>query len=75
MARPTKGDRDAILAKPHAKFGAILKENATRAGMTYGDYLVALAAEQLNLPEYIPGVRNSKNELDLYPQEVTDEAA
>lgn len=52
--RPSKGRRDAILAKPPVEFGAILKQNADAEGLSYGEYLVALAAEALNMPQYAP---------------------
>ena len=42
--RPSKGRRDAILAKPPVEFGAILKQNADAEGLSYGEYLVMLAA-------------------------------
>lgn len=52
--RPSKGQRDAILAKPPVEFGAILKHNADAAGLSYGEYLVMLAAEALGMPQYAP---------------------
>lgn len=73
--RPSKGERDAILAKPPVEFGAILKRNAKRLGMSYGDYLVYLAAERLEMPEYVPITRDRDNELELYPKEVDARAA
>lgn len=54
IGRPSKGPRDAIMAKPPLEFGAILKQNADAAGLPYGDYLVMLAAEALNMPQYAP---------------------
>lgn len=75
--RPSKGKRDSgILAKPPAEFGAILRENARRLNMSYGDYLVALAAERLNMPEFAPpSQRDRTSELDLFPKEVAHRAA
>lgn len=53
--RPSKGLRDSgILAKPDAEFGKILRANAEALDFSYGEYLVYLAAQQLNLPQYIP---------------------
>ncbi|GGI42872.1 hypothetical protein GCM10010988_41210 [Cnuibacter physcomitrellae] len=73
--RPNKGERDAILARPPVPFGAILKENADREGLSYGEYLVALAAQALGMPEYAPSQpRDRANELPL-PQEATNQAA
>lgn len=75
MPRPYKGDRDAILAKPAVPFAAILKENAMKQGLTYGDYLVALAAEALGMPQFAPTPpRKRGDELDL-PEEAPSAAA
>lgn len=53
--RPGKGKRDAILAKPAADFGKLLKARADALGYdSYGDYLVDLAADALGMPEYKP---------------------
>jgi hypothetical protein len=74
--RPSKGKRDSgILAKPPVEFGVILRENARRLGMSYGDYLVALAAERLNMPEFAPRPQDHTSELDLFPKEVVHRAA
>lgn len=54
MAQISKGERDAILAKPPIEFGKILKRNAKASNLTYGEYLVLLAAERLDLPQYAP---------------------
>ena len=74
--RPSKGRRDAILAKPPVAFGTILKSNAEALDLSYGDYLVKLAAEALDLPEFAPAPpRDRNNELDLPLQEATARAA
>lgn len=52
--RPSKGERDAILAKPPRPFGEILKHRAAEKGYSYGDYLVLLATEALDMPQYAP---------------------
>ena len=55
IGRPSKGTRDSgILAKPHSDFGKIIRANADAEGLSYGDYLVKLAAERLGLLEYAP---------------------
>lgn len=70
--RPSKGERDAILAKPAKDFGKLLKANADALGYdSYGDYLVDLAAEALGMPEYKPkrskpaATQNPIAELDI----------
>ena len=49
--RPSKGRRDAILAKSPVEYGAILQKNADAEGLYYGEYLVMLAADALGLRE------------------------
>lgn len=71
--RPSKGNRGAIMTRPSAEFAAILKRNADEQGMYYGDYLVALAAQALNMPQYSP-VRVPENQLDI-PEEAHPRAA
>jgi hypothetical protein len=75
IGRPSKGDRDAILAKPPIPFAAILKENAEKNGLSYGDYLLVLAAQALDLPQYAPKPpRDRAAELDI-PLEASAAAA
>jgi hypothetical protein len=69
MGRPRKGDRVAIAAKPERPFAEVLQHNATLLGMSYGDYLVYLAATQLDMPEYAPQPTKSLETLDgLLPE-------
>ena len=64
-----------MLAKPPAEFGVILRQNADDLGMPYGEYLVALAAQALNMPQYAPPPpRNRANEL-AFPEEARTRAA
>lgn len=75
IGRPSKGERDAILAKPPIAFAAILKENAEKAGYSYGDYLLSLAAKALDMPEHAPQpARDRANEID-FSKEVRTAAA
>jgi len=75
IGRPSKGIRDAILARPPVAFGMLLKQNAEQLGYTYGDYLVTLAAEALNMPQYAPAPpRDTTSELDI-PKEIAQKAA
>ncbi|OAZ41444.1 hypothetical protein A9Z40_01845 [Microbacterium arborescens] len=76
IGRPSKGRRDAILAKPPLEFGAILKSNADAEGLSYGEYLVKLAAERLNMPQYVPArPRNRAEELPINLEEAATRAA
>lgn len=76
IGRPSKGKRDAIMAKPAATFGVILRENALKLGYeSYGDYLVALAAQALDMPEYAPKPQLSRTEQLDFQQEANQAAA
>ncbi|MCY1718481.1 hypothetical protein OVA26_16215 [Microbacterium sp. SL62] len=52
--RPGKGARDAIVARPDIDLGDTIIYFAVRAHLTPGEYMVKLAAERLDMPEYIP---------------------
>jgi hypothetical protein len=75
IGRPSKGPRDAVTAKPPLPFGAILRENAKKMGLPYGEYLVLLAAERLDMLEYAPAAaRERANAID-FPEEAGTAAA
>lgn len=75
IGRPSKGQRDAILAKPPIPFAAILKENAEKSGYSYGDYLLALAAQALEMPQFAPEPARNRAEQLQFPQEASTTAA
>lgn len=52
--RPTKGPRDAIMVRPHADLGALIREQAEAEGMHIGDYVATVLAKQLGCPELAP---------------------
>lgn len=52
------------MAKPPVAFGEILRRNADSLGMTKGDYVVALLAAQLNMPQFSPAPL-TENQLDF----------
>ncbi len=54
MGRPRKGDRVAIAAKPERPLAEVIQRNAALLHMSYGDYIVYLAAMQLRMPEHAP---------------------
>lgn len=54
MGRPSKGERTVITAKPDVALGELIRRNATQLDMSYGDYIVALAAHALGMPEHAP---------------------
>lgn len=52
--RPTKGPRDAIMVRPHADLGALIREQAETEGIHIGDYVATVLAEQLGRPDLAP---------------------
>ncbi|KAB1636068.1 hypothetical protein [Pseudoclavibacter terrae] len=54
MGRPSKGERDAIMAKPAMPLAKVIRANAEASGYTNGDYITKLVAEALGMPEYAP---------------------
>jgi hypothetical protein len=75
IGRPSKGQRDAILAKPPGPFAAILKENAEKNGYSYGDYLLALAAQALEMPQFAPAPARPRADQLKFPEEAATAAA
>jgi hypothetical protein len=75
MARPSKGERVSIMAKPAVPLAEVIKHNATAVGLSYGEYVTALVAESLGMPEYAPKPpRDRANELPI-PLEAQTTAA
>lgn len=65
MGRARKGlDRAQIGAKPNGPLAEVIKANATALGMSHGDYMVALAAYALDMPEHAPEPTNTLETLD-----------
>ncbi|MFJ4167837.1 hypothetical protein ACIPY5_19975 [Microbacterium sp. NPDC089698] len=76
VGRPSKGARETISAKPPVPFATILKENATAEGLSYGEYMVKLAAVALGMLEFVPQPsRDRTNELVNFPEEASRSAA
>lgn len=51
------------MAKPSIEFAEILRRNAQALGLSNGEYMVALAAEALDMPQHSPApqVRDQLN--------------
>ena len=63
------------MAKPALPLAEVIKANADAIGLSYGEYVTALAAEALGMPEYAPRPsRDRANELPI-PQEARTTAA
>ena len=60
--RPSKGDRDAFMTKPARPVGDAIRHNAEELDMTYGDYIAAILARELGMPEHAPMPPHSNNE-------------
>ena len=52
--RKSKGDRDNFAVKPMRPVGDVIRANADRLGMTYGEYCAAILSDALGMPEYAP---------------------
>jgi len=52
--RKSKGDRDNFAVKPMRPVGDVIRANADRLGMTYGEYCAAILSTALGMPEYAP---------------------
>ncbi len=64
MGRPSKGERVAVNAKPDTVLAGIIKRNAVMLDMSAGDYMVALAAYALGLPDHAPQPGRSTEALE-----------
>ena len=54
FGRPSKGERDAFLTKPAVPVGELIRDNAEALGMSFGDYISAIVANHLGMPQYAP---------------------
>ena len=64
--RKSKGDRDNFAVKPMRPVGDVIRANADRLGMTYGEYCAAVLSNALGMPEYAPQpVTSDQQELPL----------
>ena len=52
--RKSKGDRENFAVKPMRPVGDVIRANADRLGMTYGEYCAAILSTALGMPEYAP---------------------
>lgn len=66
MGRPSKGERSLITARPDVELGDVIRRNAKMLNMSYGEYLVALAAHALGMPEHAPQPRRDTNVLAAF---------
>lgn len=52
--RPSKGDRDAFVTRPARPVGDEIRQRADAAGMHYGEYIAAVLAREVGMPELAP---------------------
>lgn len=65
MGRALKGiERKQIAAKPNGPLAEVIEENASALGMSKGDYIVAIAAYALGMPEHAPQPEHNLETLD-----------
>lgn len=64
MGRPSKGERVAVNAKPDTVLAGIIRRNAVMLDMSAGDYVVALVAYALDMPDHAPQPGRSTEALE-----------
>jgi hypothetical protein len=52
--RPSKGERDHLVTRPHTVLGEAARAEAERRGMTISDYLAGILARELGRPDLAP---------------------
>jgi len=57
--RPSKGDRDAFKVRPARPVGDRVRELADAAGMPYGEYISAILAREVGMPDLAPRAENA----------------
>jgi hypothetical protein len=60
--RPSKGDRDAFKVRPARPVGERVRELAEAAGMSYSDYIAAVLARDVGMPDLAPRTENVRHE-------------
>lgn len=60
--RPSKGDRDAFKVRPARPVGDVVRAQADAAGMTYGDYISAILAREVGMPDLAPRAPHANDE-------------
>lgn len=60
--RHYKGARDAMMIRPDLEVGHAVRARATEAGMTISDYVWALMARDVQMPERAPSARPRSDE-------------
>lgn len=60
--RPSKGDRDAFKVRPARPVGERVRELAEAAGMSYSDYIAAVLARDVGMPDLAPRAENARHE-------------
>ncbi|WP_282860370.1 hypothetical protein [Pseudoclavibacter helvolus] len=75
MGQKNKGDRVPIMARPLAPLAEAIKQTAKDAGLSYGDFLVTLAARELGMTEYAPKAEPPNRTQLAFEEEITTNAA
>lgn len=60
--RPSKGDRDAFVTRPPRAVGTAIRERAQEAGMHYGEYIAAVLACAVDMPDLAPVAATPANQ-------------
>lgn len=60
--RPSKGDRDAFKVRPARLVGDRVRQLADDSGMSYGDFISAILAREVGLPDLAPKPNHADDE-------------
>lgn len=63
--RPSKGARDVFAVRPMQPVGDVIRANADALDMSYSDYISAILANALNMPEHAPTPPHAQDQLPL----------
>ena len=63
--RNYKGDRDAMMIRTDAVVGQAVRARADEAGMTLSDYVAALLASEVEMPERAPATPRARTDQQL----------
>lgn len=64
MGQPHKGDRAYIATRPPKRVADALRVRADERGMSVSEYVAALVAKDVGLPDAVP-LRQPKNQREL----------
>ncbi|MDO5633429.1 MAG: hypothetical protein Q4G34_00955 [Micrococcus sp.] len=52
--RPSKGDRDLFVSRPHIEVGKVIRARAERDGYSLSEYIATVLANHVDRPDLAP---------------------